>query len=152
VISSVADHHTIIMTAVEAKRAGRAAVCSAHSRFTSNAYGHMDIVVWCRAASSLQPIFGRGGGALKDRLYSEAEVAAALDSYAASNSLQVPLPLHSRAARRHSTQQMATCSSRLICKHLQRPCSVMWSFVRHGVLAGKGSTFCASSISMSGCC
>ena len=44
-----------------------------------------------RAPSSLQPIFGRGGGAAKDRLYSEAEVAAALDSYATSNSLQVQL-------------------------------------------------------------
>ena len=42
-----------------------------------------------RAPSSLQPMFGRGSGALRDHLYSEAEVAAALESYIASNSLQV---------------------------------------------------------------
>ena len=41
-----------------------------------------------RAPSSLQPIFGGGSGAQKDRLYSETEVAAALDNYLASNSLQ----------------------------------------------------------------
>ena len=38
----------------------------------------------CRVPSSLQPIFG-GGGALKDRLYSEDEVAAALNQYIESN-------------------------------------------------------------------
>ena len=63
----------------------------------------MNIVVWCRAASSLQPIFGRGGGALKDRLYSEAEVAAALDGYAASNSSQVCRD-HSRVISLHPTR------------------------------------------------
>ena len=46
----------------------------------------------CRVPSSLQPIFG-GGGALKDRLYSEDEVAAALQSYIdANNELQVRTP------------------------------------------------------------
>lgn len=38
----------------------------------------------CRVPSSLQPIFG-GGGALKDRLYSEEEVAAALLRYIEAN-------------------------------------------------------------------
>lgn len=38
----------------------------------------------CRVPSSLQPIFG-GGGALKDRLYSEGQVAAALQQYIESN-------------------------------------------------------------------
>lgn len=38
----------------------------------------------CRVPSSLQPIFG-GGGALKDRLHSEEEVAAALQRYIEAN-------------------------------------------------------------------
>ena len=40
--------------------------------------------VSCRVPSSLQPVFG-GGGALKDRLYSEDEVAIALQRYIEAN-------------------------------------------------------------------